>query len=104
MATERTPEVYGGPKRRVCGREFAAEFSGDGTGVAVVGPEVGADANDVIVGTEEVGGRFDGVGAECGRPLQMDTAHAGCLVRGLGARQSGAEDSGKAERDTGSGV
>jgi len=86
VATERRPEVYGGPKLRVCGREFAAEFSGDCTGVAMAGPEVGADAHDVIVGTEEVGGRFDGVGAECGRPLQMDTAHAGCLVRGMGGQ------------------
>jgi len=86
VATERTPEVYGGPKRRVCGREFAAEFSGDGTGVAVVGPEVGADANDVIVGTEEAGGLFDGVVAECGRHLQMDTAHENGLVTGMGGQ------------------
>lgn len=102
--TERRPEVYGGPKRRVCGREFAAECFVDGTGVAVVGPEVDADAHDVIVGTEEAGGLCDGVVAECGRQSQMDTAHENCLVRAMGARQSVAEDSGKAELDTCSGV
>ena len=84
--TERRPAVHCGATRRVYGREFAAESSGDGTGVAVVGPEVGADAHDVIVGTEEAGGRFDGVGAECGRPLQMDTAHENGLVRGMGGQ------------------
>jgi len=56
----------------------------------VVGPEVDADAHDVIVGTEEAGGLCDGVIAECGRQLQMDTAHENGLVRGMGARQSAA--------------
>ena len=80
-ATERRPEVYGGATRRAYGREFAAQFSGDGTGGAVSGPEVDADAHDVIVGTEEAGGLCDGVIAECGRQLQMDTAHENCGER-----------------------
>ncbi len=88
--TERRPAVHCGATRRVYGREFAAESSGDGTGVAVVGPEVGADAHDVIVGTEEAGGRarrdrWDGRG---GRTLRRRR----CGVRpsitdGYGARE-----------------